>query len=340
MRLSMKKDTLLTISEKTGYSISTVSRVLSGKGKKYRISQNTIDYVTEVAKSCNYTPDLIAQSLRTRKTNTIGLTIPSIENPFFSNLSGVIINQLKSRGYNIILSDTMENVDNEVEALNSFVSRNVDGIIAVPVSSSPLYIEQISKMIPVVLIDRYFENTTLPYVCTDNYYGAYIATEFLISKGYRRLLAIQGVPASMPNKERLRGFRQAVEDHRAEGVQETVSGDSFSVESGYSETFSALTSSDRPDAIFAFSNTILLGAIKAIRELGLVIPDDVALISFDNNRFLDFLDPVITRVEQPISVIGNLVTDNIIRMIESEERDAVASSQVLVRPTLIMGHSC
>ena len=336
----MKKDTLLTISEKTGYSISTVSRVLSGKGKKYRISQNTIDYVTEVAKSCNYTPDLIAQSLRTRKTNTIGLTIPSIENPFFSNLSGVIINQLKSRGYNIILSDTMENVDNEVEALNSFVSRNVDGIIAVPVSSSPLYIEQISKMIPVVLIDRYFENTTLPYVCTDNYYGAYIATEFLISKGYRRLLAIQGVPASMPNKERLRGFRQAVEDHRAEGVQETVSGDSFSVESGYSETFSTLTSSDRPDAIFAFSNTILLGAIKAIRELGLVIPDDVALISFDNNRFLDFLDPVITRVEQPISVIGNLVTDNIIRMIESEERDAVASSQVLVRPTLIMGHSC
>ena len=336
----MKKDTLLTISEKTGYSISTVSRVLSGKGKKYRISQNTIDYVTEVAKSCNYTPDLIAQSLRTRKTNTIGLTIPSIENPFFSNLSGVIINQLKSRGYNIILSDTMENVDNEVEALNSFVSRNVDGIIAVPVSSSPLYIEQISKMIPVVLIDRYFENTTLPYVCTDNYYGAYIATEFLISKGYRRLLAIQGVPASMPNKERLRGFRQAVEDHRAEGVQETVSGDSFSVESGYSETFSALTSSDRPDAIFAFSNTILLGAIKAIRELGLVIPDDVALISFDNNRFLDFFDPVITRVEQPISVIGNLVTDNIIRMIESEERDAVSSSQVLVRPTLIMGHSC
>lgn len=340
MRLSMKKDTLLTISEKTGFSISTVSRVLSGKGKKYRISQNTIDYVTEVAKSCNYTPDLIAQSLRTRKTNTIGLTIPSIENPFFSNLSGVIINQLKSRGYNIILSDTMENVDNEVEALNSFVSRNVDGIIAVPVSSSPLYIEQISKMIPVVLIDRYFEDTTLPYVCTDNYHGAYTATEHLINKGYKRLLAIQGVRASMPNKERLRGFRQAVEDYKDKGVTEMVAGDSFSMENGYREIMDALRPEIRPDAVFAFSNTILLGAIKAIRELGLRIPEDIAIISFDNNRFLDFFDPVITRVEQPISVIGNLVTDNIIRMIESEERDAVASSQVLVRPTLIMGHSC
>ena len=210
----MKKDTLLTISERTGYSISTVSRVLSGKGKNYRISQQTIDYITEVARSCNYTPNLIAQSLRTRKTNTIGLTIPNIDNPFFATLSGVIINKFKSKGYNVILSDTMENVDNEIEALNSFTSRNVDGIIAVPVSSNPQYMEDISRTIPVILIDRYFENTTLPYVCTDNYFGAYTAAEHLVARGYRHLLAIQGLQESTPNKERLRGFRQAVENNR------------------------------------------------------------------------------------------------------------------------------
>ena len=336
----MKKDTLLTISERTGYSISTVSRVLSGKGKKYRISQQAIDYISEEARLCNYTPNLIAQSLRTRKTNTIGLTIPNIDNPFFSTLSGVIINQLKKCGYNIILSDTMENVDNEVEALNSFISRNVDGIIAVPVSSDPQYMEEISKTVPVVLIDRYFENTTLPYVCTDNYYGAYAAAEHLISKGYKRLLAIQGVPASMPNKERLRGFRQAIEDNTGKGIQAMVCGDSFSLENGYREVMKALQSQQRPDAVFTFSNTILLGAIKAIRELGLRIPEDVAIISFDNNRFLDFLDPAITRVEQPISLIGKMVTDNMVRMIESEGNDSWESFQVLVRPSLIMGRSC
>ena len=336
----MKKDTLLTISDRTGYSISTVSRVLSGKGKKYRISQQTIDYITDVARSCNYTPNLIAQSLRTRKTNTIGLTIPNIDNPFFATLSGVIINQLKKCGYNIILSDTMENVDNEVEALNSFLSRNVDGIIAVPVSSDPGYMEEISGTVPVVLIDRYFENTTLPYVCTDNYSGAYAAAEHLIARGYKRLLAIQGVPASMPNRERLRGFWQAVDDNRDKGIRAVVSGDSFSVENGYKEAMNALETDERPDAIFTFSNTILLGAIKAIRELGLRIPEDVAIISFDNNRFLDFLDPAITRIEQPIAVIGKMVTDNIVRMIESEEKGSLDSFQVLVRPALIMGRSC
>lgn len=336
----MKKDTLMSIAEKTGYSISTISRVLSGKGRQYRIGQKTIDYITKVAESCNYTPNLIAQSLRTNKTNTIGLTVPSIDNPFFATLSGVIINQLKNRGYNILLSDTMENAENEVEALNSFVSRKVDGIIAVPVSSSPDYLEEISRSIPVILIDRYFDDTKLPYVCTDNYSGGYMAAEYLISKGYRNILAIQGVLSSMPNKERVRGFEQAILDHNELGVRHEVRGSSFSVENGYEETKKALAAPGRPDAIFAFSTTILLGAIKAIKEIGMRIPDDVAIISFDNNRFLDYLDPAVTRVEQPVNVVGKLVTDNIIKMVESADDDVLPSSQILIRPTLIEGRSC
>ncbi|MBQ7811891.1 MAG: LacI family DNA-binding transcriptional regulator [Bacteroidales bacterium] len=336
----MKKDTLLSISKRTGYSVSTVSRVLAGKGKQYRIGDKTIDYITGVARSCNYTPDLIAQSLRTRKTNTIGLTIPSIDNPFFATLSGVIINHLKSRGYNIILSDTMECENNETEALNSFLSRKVDGIIAVPVSHSPAYLESVSRSIPLILIDRYFEDTTLPYVCTDNYSGGYMATEHLINKGYRNILAIQGVRSSMPNKERLRGFLQAVADHEDLGVTRLTCGDSFSVENGYNEMMAAFDSGFRPDAVFAFSTTILLGVIKAVRELGLKIPDDVAVISFDNNRFLDYLDPSVTRVEQPVGVIGKLVADNIVKMVESDDRDTLAQSQILIRPTLIEGRSC
>ena len=335
----MKKDTLLSISERTGYSISTVSRVLSGKGPQYRISQKTIDYIKAVAHSCNYTPNLIAQSLRTSRTNTVGLLVPNIDNPFFSTLSAVIINHFKSRGYNILLSDTMENEDNEILAVESYVSRQVDGIIAVPVSSSPVYLEEVSKNIPVVLIDRWYENTTLPYVCTDNYYGGYMATEYLINKGYRNLLAIQGVPSSMPTRERLKGFLQAVADNVGKGVTEQAVGDSFSLENGYRETISAFSSERKPDAIFAFSTTILLGVIKALKELKLSIPEDVALISFDNNRFLDYLDPAITRIEQPLNAIGKLATDNIIRMLEGDVQEPLAA-QVLIRPVLIEGRSC
>ena len=337
----MKKDTLFTISERTGFSISTVSRVLSGKGKKYRISQKTIDYIKEVARSCNYTPNLIAQSLRTRKTNTIGLAIPNIDNPFFATMSGVIINHLKKKGYNVLLSDTMESESNENQVIGSFVSRNVDAIIVVPVGSSSSYLESVAETVPVVLIDRYFENTKLPYVCTDNYIGSYMAAEYLIDKGYRNILAIQGVQSSMPNKERVRGFSRAVADHEAQGVKETIIGDSFSVDNGYTQAMAALSlEGSRPDAIFAFSTTILLGVIKAVRDLGLKIPDDVAIISFDNNRFLDFLNPSITRIEQPVNLVGKLVVDCITQLIDGDDEDPSTPLQTLLRPTLIEGKSC
>lgn len=336
----MKKDTLLSISEKTGFSISTVSRVLSGKGRQYRISQKTIDRVTEIAQLCNYTPNMIAQSLRTNKTNTIGLIVPNIDNPFFATLSAVIINQLKVRGYNILLTDTMENEDNEVQALNSFVSRNVDGIIAVPVGVSPTQLEETATHVPIVLIDRYFDETSLPYVCTDNYAGGYMATEYLINKGYRNLLALQGVRTSMPNKERLRGFLQAIKDYESVGVKGRVTGDSFSVDNGYNEAMQFLGRDGAPDAIFAFSTTILLGVLKAVKELGLRIPQDVALFSFDNNRFLDYFDPAVTRIEQPLNAIGKLATDSIIKMIEGGGDAELSTSQILIRPSLIEGQSC
>ena len=126
------KESLQTISGRTGYSVSTVSRVLSGKGEQYRISRHAIETITREARECNYTPDLIAKGLRTRKTNTIGLTVPSIDNPFFSNLASIITNSLRNHGYNIILADSMETEQLESDALDSFVSRKVDGIIAVP----------------------------------------------------------------------------------------------------------------------------------------------------------------------------------------------------------------
>lgn len=339
------KESLQTISERTGYSISTVSRVLSGKGEQYRISQRTIDVIRKEAEKCNYTPDLIAKGLRTRRTNTIGLTVPSIDNPFFSNLASIITNNLKGYGYNILLADSMESETMETEALNSFLSRKVDGIIAVPVGTSPERLEAISKSVPVVLIDRYFPDTSLPYVCTDNYYGGYTATSHLIDRGFKRLLAIQGVLSSMPNKERMRGFIDAVEKAKTSGkeIRYTVTGDSFSIDNGYSATIQSLSGDNPPDAIFAFSTTILLGALTAIREKGLRIPDDIGIISFDNNRFLDYLDPPVTRIEQPVPQIGRIASDMLVKMIEcSKDKicDGTPEGQIFIRPSLVEGRSC
>lgn len=342
----MQKNTLLTISEKTGVSVSTVSRVLSGKGEKYRISRKTIDLVSEAARQCNYVPDLVAKGLRMNRTDTIGLTVPNIDNPFFANLSCIIINELKQRGFHVLLADSAESEEEEREALEMFAGRKVDGIIAVPVGPSPEGYERIAKSIPVVLIDRYFRNSTLPYVSTDNYNGARLAAVFLLGKGYRRILGIQGSVNAVSNQERVKGLTDAVR-----GVPDAscrIAGDAFSIENGRRETLAALSPDAgapdgvRPDAIFAFSTTILLGALMAIREKGLRIPEDIALISFDNNGFLDYLDPAITRIEQPLAEIGRRATEILAGLTRGKNGSggAEAPPQELLQPSLIVRDSC
>ena len=229
----MSKNTIQSISEQTGYSVSTVSRVLSGKAQRSRISQKAIDIIRAEAKRVNYTPNLLAQGLRTSRTFTIGLTVPGIDNPFFATLAATVIENLKLAGYHTLLADSLENQQDFESSLRMFRSRSVDGIIAVPVGNSSGLADEITNGIPTVLIDRYFEGTGLPYICTDNYAGGFMATEYLIDRGFRNILSIQGVEDSTPSMERVRGFRDAIDAHKDKGIEYAIVGDAFSVENGY-----------------------------------------------------------------------------------------------------------
>ena len=183
-----------------------------------------------------------------------------------------------------------------------------------------------------MLIDRYFNSTELSYVCTDNYQGGFEATKYLLNNGHEKILCIQGTPHSMPVRERVRGYLDALRGH---GIEQNarIAGNSFSIQNGYLETKLALNSPERPTAIFALSNTILLGAIKAIKESGLSIPDDISAITFDNNTFLDFIDPPITRISQPVNEIGTLAVKLLMQGI-AEKRSTGARMQL--QPQLIV----
>lgn len=334
------KVNLMYISEKTGYSVSTVSRVLSDKAEKYRISREAVDLIKDEARRCHYQPNFVAQALRTRKSQTIGLIVPGIDNPFFATLASVINTLLASRGYHTLLADSREDVAEEAASLEAFRRRNVEGIIAVPVAPSPELHEEIGKSVPMVLIDRYFESSSLPYVCTDNYAGAVMATRYLLDRGYRRILAVQGVPASMPNQERVRGFLSALEGYAGDFK---VVGDAFSVRNGHDRILEEFSDGKAPfDAVFAFSTTILLGVIDALRSLGLKVGTDVGVISFDNNSFLDFLDPAVTRVEQPLREAGEIAVRTLFSLIESRNAGLPEPPPVrkMLLPTLIVRHSC
>ena len=324
----MKKETLVSIAERSGCSISTVSRVLSGNAAKYRISQRTVARVTEEVKRCNYTPSLLAKGLRTNRTDTIGLLIPNIENSFFAGVAGVVIRESRNYNYKVVVVDTQE---------DELLARRVDGIVAAPCgSNSELFASVQEGGMPLVLIDRYLPDAgMLSYVTTDNYRGAVMATEYLLENGHRRIACIQGTPHSMPVRDRVRGFGDTLRAHGL-GDRIVVTGEDFSVQNGYLETKLALAREERPTAIFALSNLILLGVVKAVHESGLRIPDDISVVSFDDNMLFNYLDPAITCIGQPTDEIGTLAVKLLIRAVREP---GAAPSHLHLPPSLIIRRS-
>jgi LacI family transcriptional regulator len=331
----MKKDTLLDIAQKSGCSITTVSRVLNGKSGEYRISKITEERILGVVKELNYKPNYFAQSLRKSKTHTIGLLVPHINNPFFANIANVVIREAQKFNYMVILIDTMEKGVLEDDAVDTMLSRNIDGLIIVPSGEDPQKLESISLETPIVLIDRYFENNKLPYVSTNNYKGAYEATKLLLESGHRRILCIQGPRISSTTKEQVRGFMDAMHEfgHQDEAF---IRGNDFSIQNGYIETKMMLSSGIRATAIFALSNMILLGVVKALKEHKLNIPNDISIISFDDNLYLDYLDPPISRVVQPIEEIGMIAVKMLMQKI-TDNKDL--NFEILLEPTIIKRES-
>lgn len=289
----------------------------------------------------NYTPSLLARSLRIKKTNTIGLIVPSIENPFFANIISVIVKEAKNKGYTIIIADTSEDDKIENEYIDSLVSRNIDGLIMVPCGNSQDKLQHLYNEIPIVLIDRYFLETPLPYVSTDNYLGAYLATKHLINNGHKNIHCIQGTPTSTPVIKRIEGYKKCMKEN---GLVDNISigGDNFSVENGYAEMRKMfLKTTEPPTAVFALSNTIALGAYKAIKEFGYSIPNDISIICFDSHPYLDYIDPPLTRIVQPIDEIALLSTTIIIDKLENKDENTKLqdSDQILLKPSITIGRS-
>jgi LacI family transcriptional regulator len=331
----MKRSTLTDVARATGLSITTISRVLNGKAEEFRISKASQELIFRTIKSLNYRPNHAAQSLRNSSTHTIGLLVPRIDNPFFANIASIIIQEANKYSYPVMVIDTCENPLDEERALDTLVSRSVDGIIMAPCTDNPAKISNINLQIPVVLIDRYFEDENLPYVATDNYAGAYNATSMLIAAGHSNILCVQGSPLSITSRKRVLGYCDAMTKAGLEANID-IRGNDFSIQNGYIETKMALNSGRPFTAIFSLSSTILLGSMKAVQEHGLTVPTDISMLSFDNNTFLDYMNPPITRVCQPVDYIGIMAVKMLMDTIRGGE---IKQKEVLLPPSIITGNS-
>lgn len=331
----MKRGTLSELSRLTGFSKTTISRILSGKADKYRVSDTTQRLVKSIYRLTCENMDEAAQHLRNNSYRTIGLAVPSISNPFFANLSAYIIAEARKYDYSVSIFDTQENGTIELEALYDMRQRKVDGIVIVPCGGRTQELEEMQKHIPVILVDRYFKKSKLPYISTNNFDGGYMAMKELITAGHRYILCIEGPSISVTTKERERGCKAAIKEF-GNNCHVYFRGNEFSTDNGYLQTRLLKLLDPQPTAIFAMSSTILLGSLQALRELGLKIASDMSIISFDDFRFLDYFDPPISRIAQPLKGIGQAAVRIIVGSVESGK---LINSQILMTPTLIKGKS-
>ncbi|WP_018626431.1 LacI family DNA-binding transcriptional regulator [Niabella aurantiaca] len=335
----MKNVTIKTISEVTGRSLTTVSRVLNGSAKKYRIKEETQKLVLDAAHKLNYAPNQAAVSLRLNRSLSIGLVIPTLSNPYFADVASLVSHSLRTKGYSVLLMDCDEKEAAEIEAVRLLAAQNVGGVIIIPSGSQSAHIEVLLKRgIPVVCIDRYHENIPVSYVATNHYEGAYAMTQYLISCGHKRIACLQGSHAVISNNLRVKGYRDAMGAGNLPVY--SVAGNSFTRESGYIETKLLLQKKEKPTAVFALSDTILLGALKAIKEENIKVPADISVVTFDNSSYLDFLACPVTSIEQPVGDIANMSIKLLQDRIKSHNREAAEQQmKVLINPRIVFRQS-
>lgn len=330
-----QKATITDIAEKTGLSTTTVSRVLNGKGDQFRISKDSQQKILEVAKEMHYVPNLYAANLRTGKSKTIALIVPSLSNPFFAAIASGVNAEIRKYGYITIISDSDENPENEKKELEQLNAMNIEGLIIAPCGNKWKHIQEVyDQQLPVICIDRYFEDLDLPYVSTDNYEGAFRAAKYLLNNGHTSIACIQGIRESTPNRLRIKGFKEALE---GSGVKNySIVGDDFTIQNGYLETKLLLQQKVRPTAILTLSYPIAMGCLKALKEENLRIPEELSIITFDDHPYIDYLSTPLSCVSQPVTDIIQIAVKFLISKLEKKDMHL---PKVLIKPKIIIRDS-
>ena len=330
-KINENRVTLKSLADRLGLSVTTVSRALNGKGRRYRISRKTEKRVIEEAKKLNFYPNQLARGLRINKTLAIGLVIPDISNPFFANIAHNIEVETRKRGYAIFLCDSQESTDIEIESLKLLESRNVDGLIISPVGQTSEHLKVFENSDkPIVIVDRYFPNLKLPSVASDNFQGALDAVQHLLEHGHKRILCLQGLQGTTPNEMRVQGYIDAHEKNNTEIDDSLIVGDKFDDRSGYIYTKYVLKEKKHFSAIFALSNLIALGALRALAEEGLRVPEDISIVSFDDYPYSAYLATPMTTVRQNNDALGKTAVKMFFEQFESGGK---AGKNVVFIPT-------
>lgn len=332
------KVTIHDIAEKLNITASTVSRALNNSP---RISEVTKKAVLKAAKQMNYQPNNIAAALRNGKSNIIGIIVPTADRAFFASVIRGIEEVANSLNYKVIISQSNDNYEKEVQTIDALFSARVDGIIASIGKNTEdfsHYKMAQEKGVPLVLFDRTTDELEVSQVLIDDYWGAYKAVEHLIEQGCRRIAHFTNPKKVSVFKERLRGYADALKDHGLPYDEDLVVPSNLQLEDGRASMEKLLKLKELPDAVFSASDFGAMGAMQVLKEHNIKIPQQIALVGFSNDPFTSFTDPPLSTVDQLSITMGRRTAELFFQQLKSSDRKFVPQKTVL-KPELIIRKS-
>ncbi|ARM74510.1 putative LacI family transcriptional regulator [Listeria monocytogenes] len=307
------KTTIKDIAKEAGVSIATISLIINGKAELF--SPKTVKKVNEAIEKLNYQPNYFAKNLNSVKSNTIGLIVPDVSNPFFSKLANSIENALNESGYLLFLCNSAYDLNREQKYINEMLYRSIEGIIFASAENlNEATIEQLGKSnVPYILMDRP-SRVVNNGVFVDDYTGGVIATEHLISNGHTKIACLSGAEKFVNISERGRGYIETMKKHQLTPIYSENG--TLTVESGYKEGLKLC--GEDISAIFVCNDLMAIGVYEAINELGKVIPADISVLGFDDITTAQYLTPKLTTIHQPIEELGKVAVENLVWRIQNK----------------------
>lgn len=318
-----KKVSLKDIAQIVGVSIPLVSYVLGGKGKENRVSEETAEKIREVAKELNYHPNLNARSLKTNKTNSIGVIVADISNPFFANLARIIEDEAFLRDYTVIFGSSDEKSNKFNKVLDFLMTRQVDGLIIAAPEGSEDSIKNLIKMnYPLVLIDRYFKNIETNNVTVDNYKASIQITNHLLNMGHKNIATVRYDSELSHYDDRSNGYLDALKLSGIEKNEALIKRiNVFNIEKEIRKSLKELLLIGNIDAIYFQTNTLAAEGLKQLLKINKAMLSQLDIVVFDKNLAFQFLDNKIPYMEQPLKKIGQKALNRLIDLIEDKKTD-------------------
>lgn len=327
--------TISDVAEKAGVSKATVSRVLNDTAV---VNKETRKRVLEAIETLHYTPSFLAKGMRRKKTNTFGIVIPDFRNLYYSELLKAIEEEAKKHGYIALICTGEMNAKREREYINYLLSRQIEGLVLccyVNIIENSSFINQISKKIPIIVMDQPSGGLPVSSAYADGYKGFKTLVGYLIKKGHQRIGMIRSLHRYPCSESRFIGYTDTIREHGIELDQNLIEESEFTAAGGY-ESARRLLSRSSPTAIVGVNDLIAIGALKYIREKGYSVPEDIAIAGFDNIALSSLVSPQLTTINIPVEKIAHEAINQLIRKIQNKRvrnRDIVVETELIIRQT-------